>query len=271
VNRRELLLLIGAAAISRDLPGAAQTSELLLRTPGLEHLGMTVPDPKAAADFYGRIFNPQLFREKDPPPRFYVTVGTAYLAFGGPGNSGNATPRVDHFCALVQDYNAQNMRKSLEAEGMTVTGAGMIGDPDGLRLQLLNVPGGLAGTIVPGGRISVEQPAIHGIGLDHITLLVSDLERSTLFYRKFFGQEASRTKTPARVWFKVANTRLGLEAAPAGQSPRIDHFCFNVAGFDRRQATGKLRELGAEPAPSNDEQLLRFRDPNGIVVELKAL
>ena len=68
MNRRELLLLIGAAAISRDLPGAAQTSELLLRTPGLEHLGMTVPDPKAAADFYGRIFNPQLFREKDPPP-----------------------------------------------------------------------------------------------------------------------------------------------------------------------------------------------------------
>ncbi len=155
MNRRELLLLIGAAAISRDLPGAAQTSELLLRTPGLEH-------------------------------------------------SGN------------------------------------------------------------------DRSAIHGIGLDHITLLVSDLERSTLFYRKFFGQEASRTKTPARVWFKVANTRLGLEAAPAGQSPRIDHFCFNVAGFDRRQATGKLRELGAEPAPSNDEQLLRFRDPNGIVVELKA-
>ena len=117
----------------------------------------------------------------------------------------------------------------------------------------------------------MEQPAIHATGLDHITLLVSDLERSTLLYRKFFGQEASRTKAPARVWFKVANTRLGLEAAPAGQSPRIDHFCFNVAGFDRRQATGKLRELGAELAPSNDEQQLRFRDPNGIVVELKAL
>jgi catechol 2,3-dioxygenase-like lactoylglutathione lyase family enzyme len=102
-------------------------------------------------------------------------------------------------------------------------------------------------------------------------LLVSDLERSTAFYRKFFGQEVvSRTKTPARVWFRVANTRLGLEAAPPGQQPRIDHFCFNVVGFDRRQTTNKLRELGAEAAPSNDEQLLRFRDPNGIVVELKA-
>src|SRR5712671_5196430 len=115
-----------AAGAQTPAPASPSGATLPLRTPGLEHLGMTVPDPKAAADFYGRIFNPQLFREKDPPPRFYVTVGTAYLAFGGPGNSGNATPRVDHFCALVQDYNAQNMRKSLEAAGMTVTGAGMI-------------------------------------------------------------------------------------------------------------------------------------------------
>ncbi|HYR91335.1 MAG TPA: VOC family protein [Terriglobia bacterium] len=270
LNRRDALMMIGAASFSRNLLGAAQASELPLRTPGLEHLGLTVPDPKAAADFYGRIFNPQLFREKDPPARFYVTVGTAYLAFGSPGNSGNTTPRVDHFCALVQDYNAQSMTKALEAAGVTVVGRGMIGDPDGIRLQLLNVPGGLAGTIVPGGRISVEQPAMYGTGLDHITLLVSDLERSTTYYRKFFGQETSRTKTPARVWFKVANTRLALEAAPAGQQPRIDHFCFNVAGFDRQKATGKLRELGAEVVPSNDEQLLRFRDPNGIVVELNA-
>src|SRR5437764_8864011 len=104
----------------------------------------------------------------------------------------------------------------------------MIGDPDGLRLQLLGVPGGLAGTIVPGGRISLEPPAVHAIGLDHITLLVSDVERSTQFYRKLFGKEISRAAKPARVWFGVANTKLGLEPAPAGQQPRVDHFCLNV-------------------------------------------
>ena len=44
---------------------------------------MTVPDQKASADWYGRIFDPQLFQERDPPPRYYVRMGTAYLAFGG--------------------------------------------------------------------------------------------------------------------------------------------------------------------------------------------
>ncbi len=44
---------------------------------------MTVPDQKASADWYGRIFDPQLFQERDPPPRYYVRMGTAYIAFGG--------------------------------------------------------------------------------------------------------------------------------------------------------------------------------------------
>jgi catechol 2,3-dioxygenase-like lactoylglutathione lyase family enzyme len=158
----------------------------------------------------------------------------------------------------------------LEEQGLTMAGIGMIGDPDGLRLQLLNVPGGLAGTIVPGGRISLEPPAIHVIGIDHIMLRVSDLEKSAAFYRKFFGMESSRTAKPARVWFRAGNTRLGLETSPAGEPPRVDHCCFNVAGFDRQAVTNKLKQLGAEIAPSSDEQLLRFRDLHGIQWELKA-
>lgn len=258
ISRRTFL----GATLTLPLLKSAALAQLPLRTPGLEHIGLTVPDPEAAAKFYGRIFNPQLFKEREPPPRFYVTTGTAYLAFGG---STTVPPRIDHICALVHDYRAQDMRKLLEEQGMPMGGVGMIGDPDGLRLQLLNVPGGLAGTIVPGGRISLEEPVAQAIGLDHIMLRVSDLERSTAFYRKFFGMESSRTKNPERVWFQVAKTRIGLER---GQ-PAVDHFCLNVAGFNQRTVTDKFKELGVEVVPSNDEKLFRFRDPNGIVVELK--
>ena len=111
LSRREALIALGAFAFARTLRGAPQGAELPLRTPGLEHIGLTVPDPEATAKFYGRIFNPQLFREREAPPRFYVTVGTAYLAFGG---MVNAMPRVDHICALVEDYRAQEMRKVLD-------------------------------------------------------------------------------------------------------------------------------------------------------------
>src|SRR5438876_3002036 len=204
MSRRDALLLLGALAIPAGAGAVAQDSGLPLKSPGLEHIGLTVTNPEETAKFYGRIFNPQLFREKDPPARFYVTTGTAYLAFGGNATS---TPKIDHFCALVEDYRAQSatIRKSLEEQGVQFGAIGMIGDPDGLRLQLLGVPGGLAGTIVPGGRISLEPPAVHAIGLDHVMLHVSDLERSAVFYRKFFGMETSRTKNPSRIWFRVAN------------------------------------------------------------------
>jgi hypothetical protein len=67
----------------------------------------------------------------------------------------------------------------------------------------------------------------------------------------------------------VANTRFGLETVPTGQQPRVDHVCFNIADFDRKETPNRLKKLGVEVAPPNDEQLLRFRDPNGVVIELK--
>jgi catechol 2,3-dioxygenase-like lactoylglutathione lyase family enzyme len=249
--------------------GIATAAPLPLDTSGLEHIGFTVPDPEATAKFYGRIFDPQLFQERDPPPRFYVRFGTAYAAFGG---SANVTPKIDHFCALVKDYKPQEMRKVVEEAGIPMgTGpGGMPTDADGLRLQLLGVPGGLAKTIIPAYRVNQDDAAVQPIGLDHIMLRVSDLERSVAHYRRFFGMEASRTRNPARVWFGVAKTRLGLEQVAAGEAPSVHHICVRVARiFPDKLLPDKLKAVGVEILPANDEKLLRFRDPNGLLMELK--
>ncbi len=138
---------------------------------------MTVPDQKASAEWYGRIFDPQLFQERDPPPRFYVRMGTAYIAFGGTPAT-DATPKIDHFCALVKNYKPDEMRAALEKAGITM-GTGRLGmptDEDGLRLQLLGVPGGLARTIIfpPPGSPPMTA-AVEAVGLGaHIALAVSD-------------------------------------------------------------------------------------------------
>ncbi len=263
-SRREMLIRLGAGAASLLAADAADAAPLPLDTTGLEHIGFTVPDPEATAKFYGRIFDPQLFQERDPPPRFYVRFGTAYAAFGG---SAGVMPKIDHFCALVKDYNAQETRKMVEAAGITM-GTGPVGmptDADGLRLQLLGVPGGLAKTIIPAYRVNQDDAAVQPIGLDHIILHVSDLERSVAYYRKFFGMETSRTKNPVRVWFGVAKTRLGLEQVGAGEAPSVHHICIRVA----RVVPDRLKAVGVEILPANDEKLLRFRDPNGLVMELK--
>jgi catechol 2,3-dioxygenase-like lactoylglutathione lyase family enzyme len=266
-SRREALKLGGLAAATWVGAGSAYASELPLRTSGLEHLGLTVPDVEKSANIYGRIFDPDLYKEKDPPLRCYVKLGVGYVAIGG---NATAPAKIDHVCALVQDYKPDEMRKSVEEAGLTAGRVGMVADPDGFRLQLLGVPGGLAKTTVPAGRV-IEGPGIvQPVGFDHMVLVVADLDATAAFYRKFFGMEASRTKNPDRVWFNVANTRLGLEAASGGNQPGVDHFCVKVMGLDRKSTPEQLKKVGVEIVPSNDEGLLRFRDPNGIVVELKS-
>jgi glyoxylase I family protein len=266
-SRREAIQWLGACAISLLARGVARADDLPLHTTGIEHFGFTVPDPEATAKFYGRIFDGQLFQEKDPPPRFYVKLGTGYIAFGG---NATATPSIDHFCALVENYQPQDMRKSLEAAGVSMSPGpfGMALDPDGLRLQLLRVPGGLAKTIIPAYRLSGDAALLEAIAPDHVMLHVSDLDRSVEHYKKVFGSEVSRTKKPERVWFGVAETKLGLEPVASDEKPSVHHICVRVAGFDKKSATEKLKRAGIESFVG-DEGLLRFRDPNGMTMELK--
>jgi catechol 2,3-dioxygenase-like lactoylglutathione lyase family enzyme len=270
-SRRDALRMLGAGAATAWVSGnLAQAADLPIRTSGLEHIGMTVPDQRATAEFYGRIFDPQLFQERDPPPRFYVRTGISYIAFGG---GTDLPPRIDHFCALVEDYKPQEMRKTLEDAGIPVSGRGALGmptDPDGLRLQLLGAPGGLARTIIPSSRISQEEPAVQAIGFDHIVLAVTDLEKSAAFYRRFFGMEAARAKKPEHIWFAVAKTRLGLEPVASGSKPAIERVALRVAGFDRRAITEKLKKRSVEIVPSDDRDAVRFKDPNGITMELRS-
>ncbi len=268
LSRRDALMMLAAGPLVSRAFG--QTGPLPLNTTGLEHLGFTVPDQKAAAEWYGRIFDPQLFQERDPPPRYYVRLGSAYIAFGGT-KAPDQPASIDHFCALVKDYNPADMRKALEAAGITM-GPGRMGMPtdgDNLRLQLLGVPGGLARTIIPSTRITTDDAAVAAVGLDHIVLTVTDMEKASAHYEKFFGAPVSKTKKPERVSFAVAQTHLVLEPVVAGAKPAIERVCVRIAGFDRKMTAEKLKKVSVETTLT-DEHLLRFKDPNGFTIELKA-
>ena len=260
------------AAGAPDGPSAATApapsnpvSQLPLKTTGLEHLGTVVPDVTEAGKFYGRLFNPELFKEKDPPLRYYVTLGVGYLALGSRANQPHAF--FDHFCALVENYDAPAMAEELKREGLPAGRYGIIPDPDGLGLQLLGAPGGLAKTTEPAGRIVEGDALVQPEHLDHVVLRVSDLEKSLQFYRRFFGPEKKTSRPGSAVEFQPAGTRLLLEPASAGEPARIDRIGINVRPFDRRALSRQLSQLGAQVSPEASKSL-RFTDPFGLVLEL---
>jgi catechol 2,3-dioxygenase-like lactoylglutathione lyase family enzyme len=267
LTRREVLAMIAAAPATL----AAQASQLPLRTSGLEHVGFTVPDPQKSAAFYGRIFDPQIFQEMKPPLRYYCRLGIGYVAFGG---NTTAPARMDHFCAMVEDYRLDEMRAELAAQGIKLTGMpgfNSVTDPDGIRMQFMATPGGLLPTIIASTRVTQDDAVCEAVGLDHVVLHVPDLETSAGFYRKFFGRETTRERTPERIWFTAARTRLGLEKVAAGEMPHINRFGIRVAAFDRQAVTRKLGAIGVTVLPPAGDNLMRFRDADGITVELRGI
>jgi catechol 2,3-dioxygenase-like lactoylglutathione lyase family enzyme len=253
---------------------SGQQGLLPLRSSGLDHLSITVPDSLQAATFYGRIFDPQVFHERTGVQRYYVRLGAAYMAFGP---QANVTPYIDHIAAgligfVEADFGNVETKAEIAAAGLAAPPGAlpMLSDPDKLRLQLVNTTHGLFDTIMPGGRVTPEPAALIPIGLDHIMLSVTDVDRSVAHYRKLFGAEASSDRNPRRVWFELADTRLGLEAAPAGQKPGFSHFCVKVAGFHRDLVTARLRKLGVSVEPGGEKGTLRFRDLHNLPVEVVA-
>ncbi|HUG89802.1 MAG TPA: VOC family protein [Planctomycetaceae bacterium] len=121
--------------------------------------------------------------------------------------------------------------------------------------------------------------------LDHVTLVVTDLERSRRFYVDALGmREVARPafSFPGS-WFQAGETQIHLilenpESGPPGQpagtrakSSRHHHFAFRVA--DARAAARRLDELGvpfvARPKERPDGYLQVFvTDPDGHIVEL---
>jgi catechol 2,3-dioxygenase-like lactoylglutathione lyase family enzyme len=266
-TRREALAMIAAAPAAL----AAQGSQLPLRTSGLEHVGFAVPEPQKSAAFYGRIFDPQIFQEMSPPLRYYCRLGIGYVAFGG---NGTAPARIDHFCATVEDYRLEEMRAELKTHGLNLPGSAgfnAVTDPDGIRMQFMATPGGLLQTIIPSTRVTQDDAICEAVGLDNVVLQVPDLEKSASYYRKFFGMETSRDRMPERIWFTAARTRLGLEKTAEGQMPHIDRFGIRVAAFDRQAVTRKLGVVGVTVLPSTGGNVLRFRDADGIAVELRGV
>lgn len=239
--------------------------ELPLVTGGLEHFSMVVPDVTVAATFYGKLFGHGLFREVDPPLRYYVMIGNAYIALGS--RPGVTTPIMDHYCTTVVDYNRDLMNARLEALGLSVGMRGLVFDPDKIGLQLIEYPAGLVNTNVPADRLlgrgyGLVQP----IGMDHVLLRAADLGASTKFYDHFYPRVDAGT--PGEVWFGAGDTTIRLAQAGEGHLPGFECCGIRVGPFDPARVAEALPPIGASVVDGAPAGSLRLRDPNGLLIEL---
>lgn len=284
-SRRAFMAGLGALAL--PLPLRAQQGLLPINTPRLDHLDVIVPDVAASARFYMGVFNTKLHAQPFQGGfRYFILLGelgpgreVGYVAIGDSRGRGTY---IGHFCTSVVNWR-QNSAAIMAALtdavaqaglGKITTGGGVGGifsDPDGIEIQFLPAPDTLVTAAVPSDLVPHNQGLVTPRGVDHVLLHVANLEKGLQFYRILYGKESVVERNPARAWFQIGPTRLGLQEAPAGQKPKIDHFGIKVAPFDRARVTEALTKLGAKVEPVQDNiATLKFRDLDGIPLELVA-
>jgi catechol 2,3-dioxygenase-like lactoylglutathione lyase family enzyme len=282
-HRTGVIATVLAAFAAAALAQAPAARVLPLDNLGLEHLDIVVPDPAASAKFYAGVFKTSLHQQPIRDSlRYFVLLGdlpqdrqVGYIAIGAAAEG--RRPSIGHYCVLAKVYQRDGFASALQAAGLpsVSTGAGGLGmwpDPDGLELQLFQPPAGLVTAAVTSPLAVDGGATVVPVGVDHVLLLVSNLERSLPYYRRVFGEAAERPRDGnGRVWFQLERgTRIGLQQLADGKSPSIGHFAISVAPFDRAAVLTRLRELAADVLQSPDEpDVLRFHDNSGIVVELR--
>ena len=124
------------------------------------------------------------------------------------------------------------------------------------------------------------------IELDHIVLLVSDVERSLAFYSQTLGLPAERVERwrSGEVGFPSVRinpgTIIDLVKAPARdreRQPNLAHFCLVT---DAENLEGAMQELGSagvkvklgpkrRSGARGDAMSIYFEDPDGNEIELR--
>ena len=91
-------------------------------------------------------------------------------------------------------------------------------------------------------------------GLNHMTLAVSDPQRSLEFYQGLFGMQiqARQGRTPC-LRIGAGPQFMALTGGGANVMPEINHFCLTVEGFDANRLMQSLDQHGVAPAGASGQ------------------
>jgi catechol 2,3-dioxygenase-like lactoylglutathione lyase family enzyme len=120
--------------------------------------------------------------------------------------------------------------------------------------------------LMAGSTPLAAQAGLRGTGIDHVSILVSDMSRSASFYQSVFGMTPISEDKPNQI------LRLGMKRTivslrhepPAGV---VDHFAISVENFNRDAVTKELSSHGLTPQ-NNIQFGFHIKDPDGVVVQI---
>jgi len=104
--------------------------------------------------------------------------------------------------------------------------------------------------------------------IDHVSIVVSDVEHSAEFYQRVFGLSVlNKDSADETIRLKVGSGYLALRHRK--DPGRVDHFALGVPNFNKQSITRDLIQRGATPEKDEEGDAgFHVKDPDGFGVQL---
>ena len=119
-----------------------------------------------------------------------------------------------------------------------------------------------AGAAAPASAATLKSASIN-----HVSVLVTDMQRSLDFYGRVFGLTLVNEDKANKIARLGANGKVLVSLRIEPPPGVIDHFAIGVEGFNREAVTADLKGFGLTPA-DNIQFGFHVKDPDGAVVQI---
>ena len=284
MTRRQMLALLPAAALAPRV-FAQGLPTIPIRT--FNHFQINVTDPKRSVEFYQTLFGmPVQSRAGNAGAPILLRIGSGPQFLSIAPVAAGAAPSITHFCFGVERFNVDRELGVLAQHGVmksdtrgamtavvskSAQGADelMVGDPDGLQFQLLDVSycggSGPLGNVCGATEPSPKKGLMALRDISHFTVFESDGARANTFYQDLFGLKVRAYQGPPGtapalaigpgvqfVMFAGGGPARGggpgRGGSPAPARPAsINHACMNMDGFKPDEVLKTLETVGIKP------------------------
>ena len=126
---------------------------------------------------------------------------------------------------------------------------------------------GLAAIAAAGYAAPAKASTFQGVGLNHIAIRVTDVQRSRDFYRKHLGMPVIR-ESQDNCFLGLGKNFLTLFR---NQNPGLDHYCIAIENFKVDGVMEELKRQGLNPNRPSGTDRVYFPDPDGLTVQLSSV
>src|ERR1700694_434130 len=103
------------------------------------------------------------------------------------------------------------------------------------KLSRRQLASALAGLVAAGANAAPGVSDFKAVSVNHVTLRVPDVQRSTKFYQDVFGMPMRKSSPTVNILTLNSNCFFGIEAAKE-KGPAVDHLSLGIQNFHAEDA-----------------------------------